>query len=118
MRPSLLLLGSAALVAACGGSKESKSPRAPGANGGTLVFSLFGDAVSIFPPSVVDITGRLVQDQIFGRLAEIDQDLSAGGDKGFSPRRAQKWPRASRGETPLSPTVLRSWSISARRSKI
>ena len=91
MRPSLLLLGSAALVAACGGSKESKSPRAPGANGGTLVFSLFGDAVSIFPPSVVDITGRLVQDQIFDRLAEIDQDLNTVGDKGFSPRLAQKW---------------------------
>src|SRR5262252_2272532 len=118
MRPSLLLLGSAALVAACGGSKESKSPRAPGADGGTLVFSLFGDAVSIFPPSVVDITGRLVQDQIFDRLAEIDQDLNTVGDKGVSPRLARGHFCARRGENPLSPPALRSWSISARRPKI
>src|SRR5262249_13814321 len=46
--------------------------------------------ISIFPPAVVDITGRLVQDQVFDRLAEIGQDLNTVGDKGFAPRLAQK----------------------------
>src|SRR5215467_7902034 len=91
MRPSLLLIASAALIAACGGSKESRPARPPGANGGTLVFALYGEPISIFPPSVVDITGRLVQDQVFDRLAEIDQSLNTVGDKAFSPRLAQQW---------------------------
>lgn len=90
MRSSRLLIGSVALLAACT-SKES-GPAVSGApSGGTLIFSLAGDAVSLFPPSVVDATGRLVQDQIFDRLAEIGPDLVTVGDKGFSPRLAQKW---------------------------
>lgn len=88
MRSSLLLVGSAALLAACS-SKESAPAR--GATGGTLILALAGDAISLYPPSVVDLTGRLVQDQVFDRLAEIGQDLNTIGDKGFAPRLAQKW---------------------------
>jgi peptide/nickel transport system substrate-binding protein len=90
MRSSLLLIGSAALLVGCS-SNESRTASAPGANGGTLVFSLFGNAISIFPPSVVDVVGRLVQDQVFDRLAEIDQNVTTVGDKGFTPRLARKW---------------------------
>jgi peptide/nickel transport system substrate-binding protein len=88
MRFSLVLVGSALLIAGCT-SKESTT--GGGATGGTVVLALSGDAISIFPPAVVDLTGRLVQDQVFDRLAEIGQDLNTVGDKGFSPRLAQKW---------------------------
>src|SRR6478672_4896486 len=89
MRSPLVVLGSALLLVACS-SKESSSSGG-GATGGTLVFALSSDAISIFPPAVVDLTGRLVQDQVFDRLAEIGEDLNTVGDKGFSPRLAQKW---------------------------
>jgi peptide/nickel transport system substrate-binding protein len=89
MRSSLLLIGSATLLAACS-SKEPTS-RAGGATGGTVILALAGDAITVFPPAVVDLTGRLVQDQVFDRLAEIGQDLNTVGDKGFAPRLAQKW---------------------------
>lgn len=87
MRSSLVLLGSA-LLAAC--SPKESTPAA-GASGGTLVLALAGDAVSVYPPAVVDATGRLVQDQVFDRLAEIGQDVGTVGDQGFAPRLAQKW---------------------------
>ncbi len=35
--------------------------------------------------------GRLVQDLVFDRLAEIDDDLHTVGDKSFTPRLAEKW---------------------------
>lgn len=89
MRSSLLLLGSAALLASCS-SKEPGSGGAAGA-GGTVIITQLADPASLYPPSVIDLTGRLITDQIFDRLAEISQDLGTVGDKGFSPRLAQKW---------------------------
>jgi peptide/nickel transport system substrate-binding protein len=90
MRFSLWVLGSAALLAACA-TKESASSAGGGDTGGTMVLAMAGDAVSLFPPSVIDLTGRFVQDQVFDRLAEIGQDLNTVGDNGFAPRLARKW---------------------------
>ena len=44
-----------------------------------------------FPPLVEDNGGKLVQDLVFDRLAEISDDLRTIGDGGFTPRLAQKW---------------------------
>lgn len=92
MRFSLAFVALAALLTAC---STDKSTTSAAATGGTLIFALSGDAISIYPPSVIDLTGRLVQDQVFDRLAEIGQDLNTVGDKGFAPRLAQKWNWAS-----------------------
>ena len=88
MRSSVSFIAIAALLTACSGEKPASSSTA---TGGTVILALFGDAISIYPPSVIDLTGRLVQDQVFDRLAEIGQDLNTIGDKDFSPRLAQKW---------------------------
>jgi peptide/nickel transport system substrate-binding protein len=44
-----------------------------------------------FPPLVEDNGGKLVQDLIFDRLAEIGDNLTTVGDKSFTPRLAEKW---------------------------
>ena len=56
-----------------------------------MVFALVADPHDVFPPYVGDLAGRLVQDQVFDRLAEIGPELETIGDKDFSPRLATKW---------------------------
>lgn len=88
MRSSLFLVATTAILAGCS-PKESTTTAT--ATGGTLIVAPAADAIDIFPPFVTDFTGRLVQDQVFDRLAEINYDLVTTGDKGFSPRLATKW---------------------------
>lgn len=45
----------------------------------------------MLPPLSADATGRLVADQIFDHLADIGDNLSTVGDKGFTPRLARSW---------------------------
>lgn len=93
MRSSRLLVAAfAAALAACG-TKEGSSPPGAGSSaaGGTLVVASAGDASAIFPPFVSEIVGRMIQDQVFDRLAEIGPDLVTIGDKSFAPRLAEKW---------------------------
>jgi peptide/nickel transport system substrate-binding protein len=40
---------------------------------------------------VNEAVGRMVQDMVFDRLAEIDSSLGTIGDRGFAPRLARKW---------------------------
>ncbi|MEP6494016.1 MAG: peptide ABC transporter substrate-binding protein [bacterium] len=89
MRKSFFLVAAFSAFAACSSKEGSQS--AAGATGGTLIFASSSDADAIFPPFVTDITGRMLEDQIFDRLAEIGPDLRTVGDQGFSPRLAQKW---------------------------
>jgi peptide/nickel transport system substrate-binding protein len=89
MRIAVALILSAAALTACS-SKESSTATDTG-SGGTFIMSLSGDAVSIFPPFVNDLNGRIIQDLVFDRLAEIGQDMSTIGDKGFAPRLAKSW---------------------------
>ncbi|HTE44701.1 MAG TPA: peptide ABC transporter substrate-binding protein [Gemmatimonadaceae bacterium] len=56
-----------------------------------MIFAAASDAEAIFPPFVKDVIGRMVQDQVFDRLAEINNQLTTVGDKEFTPRLAQKW---------------------------
>lgn len=88
MRKSLFLVATLPILAACTPKEGSQSAGAPG---GTMIFAAPSDASDIFPPFVNETVGRFVQDQIFDRLAEINNDLSTVGDKGFAPRLAQKW---------------------------
>jgi peptide/nickel transport system substrate-binding protein len=92
MRSRPLLLASALALVACGPNDSSRSAStSSGAAGGTLVVPTLGDAGDVFPPFVHDIYGRLVQDLVFERLAEIDTTLVTTGDKTFTPQLAQKW---------------------------
>ena len=92
MRSRSLLLASALTLVACSSNDRSRSTAAAsGAAGGTIIVPTLGDAGDVFPPFVNDIYGRLVQDLVFDRLAEIDTTLVTTGDKTFTPQLAQKW---------------------------
>lgn len=88
MRTSLVVIAVAALFTACS-SKEGSDSAAP--TGGTMIIDVANDAVDLFPPYVGDQTGRMVQDLVFERLAEIGPELLTIGDKGFAPLLAKSW---------------------------
>ena len=92
MRTAFLLVAAGVALAAC---STTDSRPGPGATGGTVIMAPTSDASSIFPPSVFDLTGRMVQDQLFDRLAEIGPELVTIGDKDFTPRLAKSWTWAS-----------------------
>ena len=63
-----------------------------GETGGTLIIALPGTGISpTFPPHSVDNMSRMVVDQLYDRLAEIGPDLNTVGDRGYTPRLAQRW---------------------------
>jgi peptide/nickel transport system substrate-binding protein len=86
-KPALLIV--CALVASACSSRDAS--RASDATGGTIIIEAAGDTPDLFPPFVADAVGRVVQDQVFDRLAEIDQALTTVGDKAFTPRLARHW---------------------------
>jgi peptide/nickel transport system substrate-binding protein len=62
------------------------------ATGGTLVIVQSGTGSSpMIPPLALDVVGRLISDNVYERLAEIGPDMNAVGDRGFTPRLAQRW---------------------------
>lgn len=79
----------ALLLTGCGDRDAAPSDDAP--TGGTLVIASAAEAGILFPPLTQDATGKQVIDQIFDRLAEIGPELNTIGDRGFSPRLAQRW---------------------------
>ena len=92
---AIVALLATATLAACGGSDTDERPQGGDANagaaGGTVVISTAADADFLFPPLISQVTGRQVTDQLFDRLAEIGENLSAVGDAGFRPRLADRW---------------------------
>jgi peptide/nickel transport system substrate-binding protein len=72
-------------------STDKSSASSSSAVGGTVILTPTTDAVDLFPAFVGDATARLVQDQVFDRLAEISADLNTIGDKSFTPRLASSW---------------------------
>ena len=88
MRTRLLSLLVCSALIGCGGREGASSGSA---TGGTLVISVPGDAQSIFPPHTFDQVGRAVQDQLYDKLADIDDNLNTIGDKGFTPHLADRW---------------------------
>jgi peptide/nickel transport system substrate-binding protein len=92
MRSRPLLLASALAFVACNSNDRSRSASTSSASaGGTLIVPTLSDPGDVFPPFVGDLYGRLVQDLVFERLAEIDSTLVTTGDKTFTPQLAQKW---------------------------
>lgn len=88
MRSSLVVVAAALLVTACS-SKEGSQSSNP--TGGTIIIDAPADAIDLFPPYVGDQVGRMVQDLVFERLAEIGQSLLTVGDKSFTPLLAKSW---------------------------
>ncbi|MFN2565205.1 MAG: ABC transporter substrate-binding protein [Gemmatimonadaceae bacterium] len=91
MRNCITLLGIAALFVGCGAERTSGSRSERADAGGTLVISSAGDADVLFPLLTVTATGRAVTDNVFDRLAEIGPEMGTVGDRGFTPRLAQRW---------------------------
>lgn len=90
MRSSFVVITAAVLVAACS-SKDTSRSQSTEATGGTMIYAAPADAIDMFPPFVGDLVGRVVQDLVYERLAEITPDLQTIGDKGFEPRLAKSW---------------------------
>jgi peptide/nickel transport system substrate-binding protein len=88
MRTSVVVIAAATLCAACS-SREGSLSAAP--TGGTMIIDASNDAMDVFPPYVGDQTGRIVQDLVFDRLAEIGPDVQTLGDKTFTPQLAKSW---------------------------
>ena len=89
MRRSLVVLGAAVAVAACGDTKSTGDAESD--VGGTLVVATSSDADYLLPPIITNLQSKTVVDQIFDRLAEIGDDMNILGDRGFKPRLAEKW---------------------------
>ncbi|HKW49190.1 MAG TPA: hypothetical protein VJN70_17180, partial [Gemmatimonadaceae bacterium] len=89
MRTRLLSLILCSALVGCGGREGTSSGSAT--TGGTLVISVPGDAATIFPPYTFDEVGRAAQDLLYDRLADIGDGLNTIGDKGFTPRLADRW---------------------------
>ena len=91
MRKIRPLFLTAALVAACTSKDSSGGKGGDAAYGGTLLISSLGEVGDIFPPLVNESNARLVMDNVFDRLAQLDDDMTTVGDKGFAPRLAKSW---------------------------
>lgn len=89
MRFTLPIAGLALGLVAC--NSKDRSAATGGDAGGTVIIAVAADGADLFPPFVSDLTTRMVQDQVFDRLAEINPDLTTIGDKSFTPRLASKW---------------------------
>jgi peptide/nickel transport system substrate-binding protein len=88
MRKRLLAFVVSTALLGCGGRE---GPASGAATGGTMVVAVAGDAGTIFPPHVFDNVGAAVRDQLYDRLADLGDDLNTIGDKGFTPRLAERW---------------------------
>jgi len=91
MRSSIVVIAAAILLTACTSKEVSQSAGAGGATGGTMIYAAPADAIDLFPPYVGDLVGRVVQDLVYERLAEIRPELETIGDKGFAPLLAKSW---------------------------
>lgn len=81
----------AALLAACGSSDKGASNSEKPAFGGTLVVATAAEADALLPPLIMSTSGKAVSDMIFEPLVMVNDDLNTLGDKGYSPRLADKW---------------------------
>ena len=79
----------AVLLAGCKGTETSSA--GSGDVGGTMVIALPGDVGTLMPLLVASQADREITDLLFDRLAEIGDEMSTIGDKGFTPRLAESW---------------------------
>jgi len=76
---------------ACSAGDSGARDAAAAEHGGTLVVSVGGDPDLLLPPLTTTVTGKIVNDLVYDRLAEIGDSLSTVGDGGFEPRLAKQW---------------------------
>ena len=79
----------AALLVGCKGSDSGSA--GSGDVGGTLVISIPGEPSNLHPLLVASQAERQTTDLLYDRLAEIGDDMSTIGDKGFKPQLAESW---------------------------
>lgn len=72
-------------LAACG------DRAATGTTGGTVIMAAPSAWTPGPPPLIADQLSRVVNDQLYDRLAEIGPGLNTVGDAGFEPRLARSW---------------------------
>ena len=85
-----LLLASVIALAACTSNERRGHRRPPARRRNAHHSDARATPTIVFPPFVNELIGRLVQDMVFDRLAEIDTMLTTIGDKSFTPRLATK----------------------------
>ncbi len=90
LRLAIPLVVASLAIEGCKGLDDTKAG-GPADVGGTLVISTPSDAGTMLPPLIQGITDRQVTDLLYDRLAEIGDDLSSVGDKGFKPQLAERW---------------------------
>jgi peptide/nickel transport system substrate-binding protein len=83
---SLKLAGLLAVVACVG--TEGPPPKG---TGGTLVISTAGDPDILIPALTTSLQGTQITDLVYDRLADIGDSLNIVGDRGFTPRLADRW---------------------------
>ena len=83
-----LLCVTLVLAGACG--RGDQSAAASGEAGGTIVIASTSDADALLLPITFSEQGRMVSDLVFDRLAEIGDDMGTIGDRGFTPRLADR----------------------------
>ncbi len=59
--------------------------------GGTLAIAAPADPDNLFPPLAATNVSREIVDQLFDYLADIGPALNTVGDRGFTPRLAERW---------------------------
>jgi peptide/nickel transport system substrate-binding protein len=75
------------LLAACVGTEGP----APSSSGGTLIISAGANPDFLVPGIAVSGLGNQVYDLVYDRLADIGDSLNIVGDRGFTPRLADRW---------------------------
>ena len=82
-----LRLAALLFLAACVGT-EAPPPKS---TGGTLVISAGGDPDVLVPALTATLPGTQITDLVHDRLADIGDSLNILGDRGFTPRLADRW---------------------------
>jgi peptide/nickel transport system substrate-binding protein len=77
----------AIVVFGCVGTESSSGKN----SGGTLAISVGADPDVLIPSLVQSTVGAEITDMIFDRLADIGDSINIVGDKGFTPRLADRW---------------------------
>lgn len=85
------VLFAAVLVLACAQGEKRESMAGNSAYGGTLVIATATEADALLPPIIMSTIGKQVADMLFDPLVMVNDDLHTVGDKGYSPRLADRW---------------------------
>jgi peptide/nickel transport system substrate-binding protein len=89
MTPTRYVIGSLVCLTAIACARSDVS--GGGDTGGTVIIATAADADAVLPPLVASIVGKMVADQIYEPLADINDSLNVIGDHGFTPRLAKSW---------------------------